>query len=429
MKISKQKPNVQRRVLAGVIYLDRLCCQIAGQWTDEGLFESPWANTVAWWCVRYARKYGKAPKGNIYTIFEAWAQKRHVPEELVEGVRSFLDQLADIRKSVGSEDYMTDLAARYFNRVQLQRLTEQVQDDLAEDRVEQAISKLQRVPRIEMGTGAIVDLLRGPEVWRQAFEKDQERPLLEFPGALGDLVNGEFKRGRFVSFMAPDKTGKSWWLLDTAVRALRRRLRVAYFDVGDHTVSDVVLRLATRLTRRPRFPGTYKVPVKVDAEAEKFLYSRKEWSDYLKPKDAWMAFRKLSGDRDRFRLCCHPVDSVSALDLQSTLTDWARQGWVVDVVVIDYADILAPPPGVRDSLEQIDCTWKTLRAISQELSCLVADQATLLRSENQASPRDWNARTDSLTGGSAEGDHQGELDRQTTRRVCGNGAGGSGGMF
>ena len=42
-----------------------------------------------------------------------------------------------------------------------------------------------------------------------------------------------------------------------------------------------------------------------------------------------------------------------------------------DVVVIDYADILAPPKGVADPLVQIDETWKALRRMSQDFHCLV----------------------------------------------------------
>jgi len=47
---------------------------------------------------------------------------------------------------------------------------------------------------------------------------------------------------------------------------------------------------------------------------------------------------------------------------------------------IDYADILAPPAGVRETLDQIDATWRHLRRLSQELHCLVitATQASAL---------------------------------------------------
>jgi hypothetical protein len=45
---------------------------------------------------------------------------------------------------------------------------------------------------------------------------------------------------------------------------------------------------------------------------------------------------------------------------------------VPDVIVIDYADLLAPMPGyAHDSQDQIDMAWKTMRSISQQLHCCV----------------------------------------------------------
>ena len=44
-----------------------------------------------------------------------------------------------------------------------------------------------------------------------------------------------------------------------------------------------------------------------------------------------------------------------------------------DVIIIDYADILAPEPntGQLNIRDQINSTWKALRRLSQEKHCLV----------------------------------------------------------
>jgi hypothetical protein len=41
------------------------------------------------------------------------------------------------------------------------------------------------------------------------------------------------------------------------------------------------------------------------------------------------------------------------------------------VIVIDYADILANPPGFNESRDATNATWKHLRRLSQERHCLV----------------------------------------------------------
>ncbi len=71
------------------------------------------------------------------------------------------------------------------------------------------------------------------------------------------------------------------------------------------------------------------------------------------------------------RMCVHPNSTVSVRDIHGTLTEWSREGWVADVVVIDYADILRMDyPGMekRDCINQ---TWMDLRRLSQEFHCLV----------------------------------------------------------
>jgi hypothetical protein len=44
---------------------------------------------------------------------------------------------------------------------------------------------------------------------------------------------------------------------------------------------------------------------------------------------------------------------------------------VPDAVVIDYADITAPYPGVKEGRDQINENWMHLRRISQDYHCLV----------------------------------------------------------
>ena len=95
---------------------------------------------------------------------------------------------------------------------------------------------------------------------------------------------------------------------------------------------------------------------------------------------------KIKSDDTYFRLSTHPNGMLSALDIRSTLTEWARQGWVPDVVCIDYADLLAPMYGHMDSRDQINATWKMLRAISQIFHCLVC-------TATQADAQSYNGTT------------------------------------
>jgi replicative DNA helicase len=67
----------------------------------------------------------------------------------------------------------------------------------------------------------------------------------------------------------------------------------------------------------------------------------------------------------------HAAGTITAKDIANQVTRWADEGWVPEVIVIDYADILGAPIGLREKIEQIDHTWRELRAMSTQMRCLV----------------------------------------------------------
>jgi replicative DNA helicase len=72
------------------------------------------------------------------------------------------------------------------------------------------------------------------------------------------------------------------------------------------------------------------------------------------------------------RVSSHPNNSISARDIRATLDTWEHfDGFIPDVVVIDYADILAPIDNRKEHRHQQNETWQTLRGLSQERHCLV----------------------------------------------------------
>jgi len=107
---------------------------------------------------------------------------------------------------------------------------------------------------------------------------------------------------------------------------------------------------------------------------------RIEEREYGKPisKAEWMAAQEkvlqlTSHSSSLLRLSCTSNSSTKVEDIRNSLDEAIKEGWVPDVVVIDYADILAPEAGVRgeDFRQQTNDTWKALRRLSQDYHCLV----------------------------------------------------------
>lgn len=73
------------------------------------------------------------------------------------------------------------------------------------------------------------------------------------------------------------------------------------------------------------------------------------------------------------KLACTANSTTTVEDLDGMLGEAAKEGWSPDVVVVDYADILAPERSAKgqDFRHQTNETWKALRRLSQKWHCLV----------------------------------------------------------
>jgi hypothetical protein len=94
----------------------------------------------------------------------------------------------------------------------------------------------------------------------------------------------------------------------------------------------------------------------------------------LSSKQAFRSFQKVKegfGGGSRLKLSCHPNSSINMEQIRSTCLSWSLTGWTPDLVVIDYADILAAISGGLDTRDQINETWKRMRRLSQDLHCCV----------------------------------------------------------
>lgn len=391
---------------------DSVLSRIVNVWQGS-MFDSRWANLVGTWCIDFFRKYGKAPKQSIETVFDRWAEKNS-DEATQKLVSKFLADLSgEYEQETEAADYVVDLAGNYFNRVKLLELADSIRGDVDNGDYKGAHSKVDSFSGVEIGVGAAIDVLSDEQAILAAFA-EQEKDLVRYPGDLGKYFRRVFTRDAFVVFLAPEKKGKSFWLLDLAWRAMLQRNRVAFFEVGDMSQHQVMQRFMTRAARRPLHSESIQYPTNIykDDEGKVTVESEeRSWNTPLTGQDALRACQKVikqtKSNQELLRLSVHPNSSINVFGIKSILQKWERAGWVPDVIVIDYVDILSPPSGVLDIREQINTTWKQLRALSQELHCLVvtatqakasAYKAIKLGQEHAAEDKRKNAHVTAMIG-------------------------------
>ena len=89
-------------------------------------------------------------------------------------------------------------------------------------------------------------------------------------------------------------------------------------------------------------------------------------------EEARREFKSFFQDRKRrFRISTHANDTLTVSEIRAICDRWERtDGFVPDVIVIDYADLLVAEKSKEFRHAQNEI-WKNLRALSQKRKCLV----------------------------------------------------------
>ena len=378
LKIHRQKTDgtVERKLLTGMIVSDRFLKE-ALTFYDPDLVETKYVRTVAEWCAHYHRRYEKAPGLHIRDIFDGHAARMDEAERgLVADLLSGLSEEHELAQQI-NVPYLLDQAESYFKTRSLNQLFAEGRTLLLDGDVTGAEAALGNYKRVGRPSSLGENPFKSVDSISNAFEQG-DRPLFTFPGRLGWMLNDELCRDKFLSFMGPEKRGKTWWLNECALRAARARANVALFQVGDMSKEQIIVRLSIQLAGRSnkgRYCGEHDAPTSPpEVKGEPPTYGTVPACRPLDWRAAWKTGQKFLGrtrGRD-FKLSVHPSDQLSVSGLKAILDNWETfDGFVPDVIIIDYADNMAPEDRKEEFRHQQNRTWKLLRGLSQERHCLV----------------------------------------------------------
>jgi len=420
VKRKKMDGSLERKIATGAIVSDHFIRELRTIYKPD-FMQVPFAKRIIAWALEYDEQYQAAPRAHIQDIFNSHARK-DLDDDLVDLISAFLTEISSEyeRADKFNADYLLDETTKYFKIKSMSNLSEDIKAELSQGNVLEAEQLLTGFKRTERVGSSGVNPFTDEEAIYDAFEVEQE-PLIILPGAVGELLNDQLVREGFISFQGPEKRGKTWWLQELGIWAGRCRSNVAFFAIGDmsqrqmirrkhvriagrsnlkkycgdllvpvldckrnqndkcthkHRESDVGLEGATKLSETPRnySPCTHCVknhPFQFRGTAWYRLRKAVEplsWRDGVKKAKK---FANRMRGRD-YRLITFPSDSINVDGIRAQLDIWEHfEGFIPDVIIIDYADNLAAPKGVQEFRHQQSKTWKQLRAVSQERRCLV----------------------------------------------------------
>lgn len=265
----------------------------------------------------------------------------------------------------------------------------------------------------------------------KAFSHEKQKDLFTLPGYAGRLFKRRLHRGGFVAFQAQPKTGKSAVMARLGVAAMRAGRRVLHISVGDQDQYEAAARFISCECQRngepygedgyvgvpccakalagcdkdcyinggyaplnPPVPAQYLEETEVPAILKAFPSFRpctlcKGTPDY-KPS-IWWKFAddapiteeegvelyesiKACGEYGEVETLFYPARQITVDDLGHLLDKRAKSGRPVDVLEIDYADMMGLGEGKIPKWEALQYMWEAMRALAPEddgYNCLV----------------------------------------------------------
>lgn len=429
--------DVERMLCWGIVQSDEILSQVVGILSPDLFVAEPTQHIVRW-CIDYYHTYRHAPREHIFDILSEEC-KKYLRDDVASVLTQQLEVLSSIDDDTPNKEYVLKRVETYIKERTASMLCEDVSALLSKGQVQSAEERLvtYKCPSKPIAMG---ESIFSPDFWDEREEEKQE--LFHLGGALGDLV-GPIERDSFISLIASEKIGKTWYLMYLALEAIKARRNVLFISAGDMTRKQVRARLKHMLTgrdpkkpqvlvRRPIMDCYYNqigdcplgketsslIGYEEGANMEEFSdhrvchvcasdpknkrhYIGKPWYAMCAPGDlsieeAYKQTQKRAMS-SQFHVMCVPPRTLSVAQIEAQLDLYKQEGFVPDVIIVDYADILDDEPGSHkeDMRNRINISWMAMRRLSQERNCafITATQAKV-EARKKARVDQWDTSED-----------------------------------
>jgi len=388
MKRKKINSRIEEKIVTAMITSKDYLIQIVPV-LDINLFSAEHFRTIAQWCIKYFNKYQKPPEQHIENIFHSWMGKTKAKEETIDSIQEILEILSDNYEQEKSINipYLLDETCEYFQLQKIERLRDSLEMSLLQNDPSIAESALNLHSKTVSSEICGIDILRDEQALKRAFADAQE-PLFSMGNTdLNFFFAHTLARDNLIGILGREKIGKTYWCVELVIRALMNRKKVALFEVGDMSESQIIKRIGMRLVEKPMYKKHCEEPIRKPVKIEKrkdgsikVKYKTKTFDKVITEKDTKEAFKKFtrrfahSPEHVYYMTSIHSNFSVNISDINNILNSWElRHDFVPDVIIIDYADILADEPNTMGYTrrDKENVKWMALRRLSQERHCLV----------------------------------------------------------
>ena len=400
--------SLETKLVTGIIVSTRFIRGIQPM-LDVECFRVPFARRVVKWSLDYFARYQEAPGPHIEDIFNT--ERRNLEQTEASIIQEYLATLSEqYEETRFNPTFWLDKAEDFFREQSLRLIKNNMDALLGAGRVEDAEAQITNYKRVMTVTSGWVDPFDEDYV-AEAIKRSKEGQLFKLPGTVGDFI-GWFCEGHLVSYEGPLKRGKSWYLGETFMCSVLERVPSVFIGLGDMETYEYATRLYHRITgtwdkggdlkypaldclhnqdgtcvypqRTNRIPlmdsaGTvprwstdnpYRV-CSVCRGTER--YARATWFEMLR-REKFSTSKAQAGARGitlqvgkrLAKMNSFPSNSMTVKGIIEQLKALEfSEDFVPRVIVLDYADLLAPEELGMSGIEREDETWKALKSLAQ----------------------------------------------------------------
>lgn len=369
MKRERLNTLSEKDIVYQLIVSDKFCREIVPI-INPKMLEVVYVRTIVIWIKDYFQKFKESPKKNIIKLYRSHIDELR-DEDLQNNILTFIERLdKDYDKiKVTNEDFAIQNAIKYLRMRSLKNFSEDIDSYIESGDIEKAENCVTKYRKVEAASGEGVSLLDDFDIVTEAFTEEQDL-LFRYPGDFGQLM-GDVNREDFIAFLAPMKAGKTFSLIDVGIESLKNNLKVVMFSL-EMSRTNMIKRVWKALSGQCTKDMEIEIPYFVE-DGDKWRIEtkivEKKASSILEVQKRQKSLKRLFRGGS-FRIYAEPAYSLTVEGLENKLDDLAYEGFYPDVVIIDYADIMAPSEK-GEYRQQIDGIWKRLRALAQKRKCVV----------------------------------------------------------
>ncbi len=371
IKRSKIDASIERNLITGMIVSDLFLNKIAHV-IEVDLLKSFFVKVIARWCLDYYKEFNSAPKEIIKNIYNT--NKKKLDETVIEMIDDFLDSISEeYDRDFFNVDFILKECEIYFKGQSLLELSTDIKVLVNQGKVNEAEKRQTSYIKIRTPEIESVDVFNEITI-NNSFDKIEKDVLFNFPGALGEMIP-PCKRTEFIGFIGRMKIGKTFRLIDCALRGVLNNNNVYFITLemphheislrfyqgllGEYIINKQLSHSYTSIEREIEIPF-FNEEGEVDIKLEK-KYGLTKGRVQQKIK----ALRKMI--KGRIKIDNFPADTINTnFILEQLDIEKYNYGFIPDVIIIDYADIMAPERIYsKDARQQINSTWLALRKLAQ----------------------------------------------------------------